>query len=193
MRRLPAAAPAVALAALLLAACGQGEAGNQVQAPAESETNLSATAGGPSQDLAALVSTNARLAQLVKAAGMERVLSGKEPYTLLAPTDAALEKLPAGSLDGLDRPERKAELTALLRAHILPGTILAADLARAVDSGGGKATVATMAGQPLTISREGEGFRIAMPGGSGALVTGTEQPARNGVIHQIDTVLTPAA
>jgi uncharacterized surface protein with fasciclin (FAS1) repeats len=192
MRRLPIATPAAAFAALLLAACGQGEAGNQAQGPAELETNLSASSGAPSQDLAALVSTNARLAQLVKAAGMERVLSGKEPYTLLAPTDAALNNLPAGSLDGLDRPERKAEITALLRAHILPGTILAADLARAVESGGGKATVATMAGQPLTITREGEGFRIATGGGRGALVTGTEQPARNGVIHQIDTVLTPA-
>jgi uncharacterized surface protein with fasciclin (FAS1) repeats len=184
---------ATGLAALLLASCGQGGADNQSERPAEAETNVSVAPGGPSQDLAALVGTNARLAQLVKAAGMERVLSGKEPYTLLAPTDAALDKLPAGSFDNLDRPERKAELTALLRAHILPGTILEADLVRAVESGGGKATVATMTGEPLTITRDGEGFRIAGPGGRSALVTGTEQPARNGVVHQIDTVLVPAA
>jgi uncharacterized surface protein with fasciclin (FAS1) repeats len=181
------------LAALLLASCGQGESGNQAQGSSEAETNVSVGPGGPSQDLAALVATNARLAQLVKATGMERVLSGKEPYTLLAPNDAALDKLPAGSFDGLDGPERKAELTALLRAHILPGTILTADLARAVESGGGKATVATMTGEPLTITRDGENFRIAGPGGRSALVTGTEQPARNGVVHQIDTVLAPAA
>jgi uncharacterized surface protein with fasciclin (FAS1) repeats len=181
------------VAALLLASCGQGEAGNEALGSTESETNVSVSPGAPSQDLAALVGTNARLAQLVKAAGMERVLSGKEPYTLLAPSDAALDKLPAGSFDSLDRPERKAELTALLRAHILPGTILAADLARAVESGGGKATVATMTGEPLTITRDGERFRIAGPGGRSAFVTGTEQPARNGVVHQIDTVLAPAA
>lgn len=186
MRRLIASG----LAALLLASCGQGEAGgNQATGAAESETNVSVSPGGPSQDLAALVAASPRLAQLFKAAGMERVLAGKEPYTLLAPTDAALDKLPAGTFDGLDQPQRKAELTALLRGHILPGTILAADLARAVESGNGKATIATMAGEPLTVSREGETFTITGPAGGTAKVVGTEQPARNGVVHQIDTVL----
>lgn len=182
---------ATGLVALLLAACGQGD-GNQATDTAEAETNMSVSPGTPSEDLAALVGANPRLAQLVKAAGMERVLSGKEPYTVLAPSAGALDKLPAGSLEGLDQPARKAEITALLRAHILPGTILAADLARAVESGGGKATVATMAGDPLTVTRDGNGFRIAGPGGQSARITGTEQPARNGVAHEIDTVLTPA-
>nr|WP_314441369.1 fasciclin domain-containing protein [uncultured Sphingomonas sp.] len=187
MRRLVA----TSLVALLLAACGQ-EDGNGAAGTAESETNVSVSPGAPSQDLAAVVGATPRLAQLVKAAGMERVLSGKEPYTILAPTDAALDKLPAESLQGLDQPARKAEITALLRAHILPGTILAADLARAVESGGGKATVATMAGDPLTVTRDGNGFRIAGPGGQSARITGTEQPARNGVVHEVDAVLPPA-
>jgi uncharacterized surface protein with fasciclin (FAS1) repeats len=180
------------LAALLLA-CGQGGAGNQASIGGEPETNVAVLPGAPTQDLAALVAASPRMAQLVKAAGMERVLSGREPYTLLVPDAAALDKLPAGTFERLDQPERKAELTALLRAHILPGTILSADLARAVESGGGKATVATMAGEPLTVTRDGEDFRIAGPGGRSARITSTEQPARNGVVHQIDTVLAPAA
>jgi uncharacterized surface protein with fasciclin (FAS1) repeats len=189
MRRLAASS----IAFLLLAACGQADTGNETAGVGEPETNASVAPGAPSQDLAAVVGASPRLAQLVKAAGMEPVLSGKEPYTLLAPSDAALDKLPAGTFERLDQPEQKAELTALLRAHILPGTILAADLARAVESGGGKATVATMAGEPLTITREGEGFRITDAVGRGARVVGSEQPARNGVVHQVDTVLTPAA
>lgn len=181
----------IGFAALLLASCGQGEVGgNQAAGTAESETNVAVSPGGPSQDLGALVGATPRLAQLVKAAGMERVLAGKEPYTLLAPTDAALDKLPPGSLDGLGQPQRKAELTALLRGHILPGTILSADLTRAVESGDGKATVATMAGEPLTITREGDAFTFTGAAGTTATVVGTEQPARNGVVHQIDTVLT---
>lgn len=178
------------LAALLLAACGQGD-GNTAVAASEPETNLSAQPGAPSQDLAALVGASPRLASLVSAAGMEKVLSGKEPYTVLAPSDAALDKLGASAFEGLDQPEQKARITALLRAHILPGTILAADLTRAVENGQGKATIATMAGEPLTITRDGDAFRIATAGGQSARVTGTEQPARNGVVHQIDTVLTP--
>lgn len=188
MRRLIA----TGLAALLLASCGQGDSGNDAADAGEAETNLSTQAGVPSQDLAAVVGGTPRLARLIQAAGMEKVLSGREPYTLLAPTDAALDKLPAGSLDNLDQPEQKARVTALLRAHILPGTILAADLTRAVESGGGKATIATMAGERLTIASDGGAFRISNAAGQSAGITGTEQPARNGVVHAIDTVLAPA-
>ena len=184
---------AMTLAAALLASCGQGGDANQSAANGEAESNLSAENGAPSQDLAALVAGSPRLVQLIKAAGMEPVLSGKEPYTILAPNDAALDKLPPATFEGLDRPERKAELVALLRAHILPGTILAADLQRAVESGNGTATVATMTGQPLTIRREGEAFRITTASGQSATIFGAEQPARNGVVHSIDTVLAPAS
>lgn len=184
-RRLLAAASLT----ILLAACGQDGSENQT-VNTDSENNVAMAPGAPSQDLAALVGATPRLAELVKAAGMERVLAGKEPYTVLAPNEAALAKLPPATFQGLDQPQRKAELTALLRGHILPGTILAADLARAVESGDGKATVATMTGEPLTVTRDGNSFRITAADGAAARITGTEQPARNGVVHEIDTVLT---
>ena len=91
-----AVVPSIALA-LLLAACGQG-GGNQVTNGGEPESNLS-TSTAPTQDLAALLGNQPRLVTLVKAAGMEKALSGKEPYTILAPNDAALDALPAGTLD----------------------------------------------------------------------------------------------
>jgi uncharacterized surface protein with fasciclin (FAS1) repeats len=181
----------IGIAALLLASCGQEDGGNNAAGPAEAETNLSAQPDAPSQDLAALVGASPRLAQLVKAAGMEKVLSGKEPYTILAPSNAALDKLPAGTFDQLEQPPQKANITALLRAHILPGTILAADLTRAVANGKGKATIATMAGEPLTITREGQALKVTSADGQSARITGTEQPARNGVVHEIDSVLAP--
>lgn len=186
MRRIVA----TSLAALLLASCGQGD-GNGTAVNGEAENNVAVADGAPSQDLAALVNSNPRLTQLVKAAGMEPVLSGKAPYTLLVPNDAALDKLDKGLWTSLDQPATKTQVTALLRGHILPGTILAADLARAVETGGGKATIATMAGDPLTVTRNGEGFRITAPGGATAATVGGEQPARNGVVHEIDAVLAP--
>ncbi|NJC04783.1 putative surface protein with fasciclin (FAS1) repeats [Sphingomonas kaistensis] len=189
MRRLVA----TSLAALLLASCGQGDGGNQSAGNTDLETNAAVASGARSQDLAALVGGNPRLAQLVKAAGMEPVLAGKEPYTLLLPSGAALDKLDKATWEGLDQPAQKARITALLRGHILPGTILAADLNRAVENGNGKATIATMAGEPLTVTREGDGLKIAGPGGQSARIVGAEQPARNGVVHEIDSVLAPAS
>lgn len=183
----------IGLAALLLASCGQGDGGNGVEGANDLESNLSTGPGAPSQDLAALVGANPRLDALVKAAGMQPLLAGKAPYTLLAPSDAALDRFDPGLAGRLDQPEQKAAVTALLRAHVLPGAILAADIARAVESGGGKASIATMAGEPLTITRDGSSYRITAAGGASARLVGTEQPARNGVVHQIDAVLARGA
>jgi uncharacterized surface protein with fasciclin (FAS1) repeats len=175
--------------ALLLAACGQQGGDGNAAPSAKAESNPSTATAVPKDDLASLLGTQPRLVGLIKAAGMEPILSGKEPYTLLAPTDQALDALPAGTLERLQSPAGKAELTGLLRHHILPGTILVADLARAVESGGGKATLATMAGDPLTVTKEGNAFRIGDSKSGGARLVGDEQPARNGVVHQIDAVL----
>jgi uncharacterized surface protein with fasciclin (FAS1) repeats len=175
--------------ALLLAACGQQGGDGNAATAGSTESNAATATAVPKDDLGALLGSQPRLAGLIKAAGMEPILSGKEPYTLLAPTDQALDALPAGTLERLQSPAGKAELTGLLRHHILPGTILIADLARAVESGGGKATLATMAGDPLTVTKEGNAFRIGDGGSGAARFVGDERPARNGVVHSIDAVL----
>lgn len=179
MRRLVVLAGAV-----LLAACGQ-EGANEIGA--NSGAAMVNDADGGEASLATIVGAEPRFIALVRAAGMEPVLEGREPYTVLVPTAAALDGLPPGTLERLQQPAARPELTALLRRHILPGTVTSADLAAAVQGANGTATLASMAGDPLTVSRVGETLRVAGSGVTARL--GAETRARNGVVHRIDTVL----
>src|SRR5690606_9252464 len=67
---------------------------------------------------------------LAKAAGLDQTLAGPGPYTVFVPNDAAIAKLPAGTVDTWTSPEGRPELTRTLTYHILPGTVLAADIGR---------------------------------------------------------------
>ena len=138
-------------ALLALAAC------DQKGAPAAATANAAEAAGD--ETLATGLGDNAKLVAAAKAAGLEATLAGPGPYTLLAPSDAAFDKLPPGALDTLMKPEARAELTAVLTNHILPGTMLAADIGKAIDAGGGKALIATMGGGTLTATRDGPSAR----------------------------------
>ena len=195
---------AVLAACLALAACGGGgesEGGNnQSAAPAERSQAGSGAAAGKGGAAAAKASLldslagsadHATLVNAVKAAGLERTLSGAQPYTLFAPTEAAFQKLPAGTAAGLLEPDRKGQLTALLTGHIVPGTVTAGDLAKAVERGKGKAQIATMGGANLTFTRDGEALVLADAAGGQARVVGADRNASNGVIHAIDAVLMP--
>ena len=89
------------------------------------------------------------------------------------------------------RPEARAELTAILTHHILPGTILAADIGKAIDAGKGKALIATIGGGTLTATRDGDRIALADAAGTRALVAAADQKRSNGIIHQVDSVLMP--
>ena len=123
-------------AALLLAACQQEEGGN---ASRESNGAASRPAAGGEQPRTHILQAldgsaeHKTLANAVKAAGLTETLSGAQPYTLFAPTEAAFQKLPAGAANSLLTPESKGQLVALLTGHIVPGTVTAADLGRAID------------------------------------------------------------
>jgi len=171
------------VAALALGACG-----NQGELAATSEP---AAEKAGDQTLATGLASNARLAGAIKAAGLEATLAGPGPYTLIAPSDAAFEKLPAGALDTLMKPEARAELTAILTHHILPGTILATDIGKAIDAGKGKALIATIGGGTLTATRDGDRIALADGAGTRALVGAADQKRSNGIIHQVDSVLMP--
>ena len=173
------------VAALALTACDQ--AGKPTAATSE---NAAEAAGG--ETLATGLGDNAKLAAAAKAAGLDATLAGPGPYTLLAPSDAAFDKLPAGAVDTLMKPESRAELTAVLTHHILPGTILAADIGKAIDAGGGKALIATIGGGTLTATREGGNVVLSDAAGTKAIVTTADQKRSNGVVHQIDSVLMPS-
>ena len=146
----------------------------------------------PSGTLEQAVAGSPRFRQAVEAAGLQATLSGPGPYTVLVPDDAAFAKLPAAEVQRLMRPEARPELTAVLTYHILPGTILMADLQRAIENGGGKAVLATMAGKTLTATREGGRILLADQAGRQVAITGVERQATNGVAHMIDGVLLPA-
>ena len=132
-----------------------------------------------------------KFAAAVKAAGLDATLAGPGAYTVLVPSDAAFDKLPAGALDTLMKPEGRADLTALLSYHILPGAMLAGDIAGAIDKGGGKALLPTHGGGTITATREGDRIILADSAGARATVTKADQQRSNGVVHEIDTVLMP--
>lgn len=117
------------------------------------------------------------LVAAVKAAGLVETLSGKGPFTVFAPTNAAFAKLPAGTVESLLKPENKAQLIAVLTYHVVPGKVMAADV-RA-----GK--VKTVNGAEATITTN-YGVKI-----DGAKVIATDLVADNGVVHVIDTVILP--
>ncbi len=133
------------------------------------------------------------LVSAVKAAGLVDTLSGKGPFTVFAPTDAAFEKLPSGTVKALVQPENKQKLTSILTYHVVPGKMTAADLTKAVKDGGGKATLKTVAGGTLTVMDAGGGkLSITDAKGGKSMVTIGDVMQSNGVIHVVDTVLMPS-
>jgi len=121
------------------------------------------------------------LAAALQAAGLIETLKGKGPFTVFAPTDDAFAKLPAGTVADLLKPENKAKLTAILTYHVVPGTVMAAQV---VTMNGKEAK--TVNGQMLKIGVNGSVVTV-----NGAKVTATDIKASNGVIHVIDTVILP--
>ena len=175
-----------AVAGLALAACGkEAETG-------EAATTENAAEAAGEKTLAEGVDAGSKFGTALKAAGLDATLAGPGPYTVLAPDDAAFAKLPAGTLDTLLKPEGRADLTALLTYHILPGTILSADIGKAIDAGGGKTLLPTMGGATLTATKEGNAIVVTDAAGGKARIAGDEDKRSNGVIHRIDGVLMPA-
>lgn len=131
------------------------------------------------------------LVAAVKAAGLVETLSGKGPFTVFAPTNQAFEKLPAGTVDTLLKPENKAKLTKVLTYHVVSGTYTAAQLTAAARGNGGSSTLKTVQGEPLTVKlQDGKVWVIDAKGGK-ASVTTADVMQSNGVVHVVDTVLMP--
>lgn len=173
-----------ATASLTLAACDSNKS-------AEPRSEAAKEAAGGKTILDGL-SGDGRFAAAIKSAGLDATLSGPGPYTVLAPSDAAFDKLGAAKLDPLLKPENRPALTKLLTGHILPGTILAADIAKAIDAGKGKTQLPTMGGGTLTATRDGDRIVLTDAAGGKAVITGSDEARSNGVIHRIDGVLSPA-
>ena len=131
------------------------------------------------------------LVAAVKAAGLVDTLKGAGPFTVFAPTNAAFDALPAGTVDTLLKPEMKGDLTTVLTYHVVPGKVDAATLVGLIQAGGGTATVTTVQGGTLTASLAGESVNLTDAKGNVATVTMADVMQSNGVIHVVDKVLMP--
>ena len=131
------------------------------------------------------------LVAAVKAAGLVETLEGKGPFTVFAPTNAAFDKLPKGTVETLLKPENKKMLQTILTYHVVAGKMNASDIAKAIKAGKGKATLKTVSGGTLTAWMKGKDLYISDESGNNAKVTIADVNQSNGVIHVVDTVLLP--
>ena len=131
------------------------------------------------------------LVAAVKAAGLVETLQSAGPFTVFAPTNAAFNMLPAGTVDNLLKPESKAALTGVLTYHVVSGKYTSKDLAKLIKEGNGTATVKTVAGGNLLIMMKGNKIAIKDESGGVAYVTIKDVNQSNGVIHVVDHVLLP--
>jgi uncharacterized surface protein with fasciclin (FAS1) repeats len=144
-------------------------------------------------DVAVGSADHTTLVAAVKAADLVATLKSKGPFTVFAPTNAAFDKLPAGTVAGLLKPESKAALTGILTYHVVAGNLTAKDVLAAIKAGNGKAVVTTVQGQSLTATIENGKVTLTDAKGGKSTVVATDLTASNGVIHVIDAVLLPAA
>jgi uncharacterized surface protein with fasciclin (FAS1) repeats len=118
-------------------------------------------------------------------------LKSKGPFTVFAPTNAAFEKLPAGTVETLLKPENKAMLTKVLTYHVVAGTYDSKSIMKAIKKGNGMATFTTVAGGKLMAKMNGSELVLTDEKGGMSRVTIANVRQSNGVIHVVDTVVLP--
>ncbi len=168
-----------ALAMIAMVACGEAPAETEEVAAPTEEMAPAEQAPGTVVDIAVGSTDHTTLVAAVQAAGLAETLSGAGPFTVFAPTNAAFNALPAGTVDDLLKPENKEKLASILTFHVVAGNVMSTDL-----TDGMKAT--TVNGQEITIG-VAEG-KVTV---NGANVTTADLKAGNGVVHVIDAVILP--
>lgn len=131
------------------------------------------------------------LVAAVKAAGLVETLQSKGPFTVFAPTNAAFDKLPKGTVETLLMPENMKMLQTILTYHVVAGKMNASDIVKAIKMGNGKATLKTVSGGTLTAWMKGKDLYITDENGGKSKVTIADVNQSNGVIHVIDAVVLP--
>jgi uncharacterized surface protein with fasciclin (FAS1) repeats len=131
------------------------------------------------------------LVAAVKAAGLVDTLESAGPFTVFAPTNEAFDKLPAGTVDTLLKPENKDQLKKILTYHVVAGKMSAKDIEKAIKAGNGTATLTTVEGGKLTAMKKDGKIVLTDEKGGTSTVTIANVYQSNGVIHVVDTVLMP--
>src|SRR5271167_681566 len=122
------------------------------------------------------------LVAAVKAAGLVDTLESPGPFTVFAPTNDAFNKLPAGTVDSLLKPENKDQLTKILTYHVVPGRISVDDIKKQIKAGNGTATLKTASGGTLTAALMDGHIVIRDEKGDSAMITIKNVYQSNGVI-----------
>ncbi len=131
------------------------------------------------------------LVAAVKAAGLVETLQSDGPFTVFAPTNAAFDLLPKGTVETLLKPENKAMLTKVLTYHVVAGKVDASELVKRIKDGNGKTELITVAGGKLWAMMDGKNVVLKDEKGGMAKVTIKDVFQKNGVIHVIDHVVIP--
>lgn len=131
------------------------------------------------------------LVAAVKAADLVATLKSKGPFTVFAPTNSAFDKLPAGTVESLVKPDNKAMLTKILTYHVLAGKFDSRAIAKRIRAGGGSASFKTVSGNTLRARMNGKSLELRDEKGGTSTVSIANVYQSNGVIHVVDTVLLP--
>ena len=177
-----------ALALVAVSACNKNGNGSANE-PQKAQTPKAQKAAG-TKTIAAALPAGGPFMNAAKAAGLDQTLAGPGPYTVFVPSDAAFSAAPAGTFD--TSPQNRAKLTSVLTNLILPGTVMVADIDKAIDNGKGKAELATMGGGTLTATKDGGKTVLADSSGHKATITKGDEQYTNGVVHEVDAVLMPS-
>jgi uncharacterized surface protein with fasciclin (FAS1) repeats len=142
-------------------------------------------------DIAISSADHTTLVAAVKAADLVTTLKSTGPFTVFAPTNAAFAKLPEGTVASLLKPENKATLAKILTYHVVSGNIDAKAVMAAIKGGNGKAVLTMVSGGKLTASLDGGKVKLTDENGASAFVVAVDLKGSNGVVHVIDSVVTP--
>ena len=186
--RTHAFALGVATAALLALGGCKKESTNGATGAPQAQTEKAQKVAG-TKTIGAGLAADGRFMTAAKTAGLDQTLAGPGPYTVFVPDDAAFNSAPAGTFD--PKPQNRAQLTGVLTNLILPGTVMVADIDKAIDSGKGKTVLATMGGSTLTATKDGGKTVLTDSAGHKATITQGDETYTNGVVHHIDGLLMP--
>ncbi len=148
----------------------------------------------PSKDIIANIlnsKDHTTLLAAIRAADMVEILQSAGPFTLFAPTNAAFELLPAGTVGALLKTENKGNLNIILKCHVVAGKLSTTDLIKMVEAGNGAAMLTTMAGKPLVITLDGGKLIVKDEKGGIGYIIVKDVIQSNGIIHSVDHVLLP--
>jgi len=188
------AVPLFALTAATLVAPAHARAADEAAEATTAEAEAAAGAMVDSWNIVQNATKSPEHTTLVKAltaAGLTDTLSGTGPFTVFAPTDQAFAAVPQSMTAYLMDPGNKATLAQVLTYHVVPGAISSTDLYAKIKAGGGKATLTTVEGQPLTFTEVSGNIKVDGTQGSSGYVTQADVAQSNGMIHILNGVLIP--